>query len=117
MTDAPLMARPWNDLAAHFRANPWPATQAIADLCDQLASDRSGAGLLGAATGHVLRITQAAAPDGAYLEIAPTERGPTQFRFIDTAAPERMWRRHEPPERVVERFYKATALIGWTAAD
>ena len=117
MTDGPFITQPWADLAAHFRATPWPSTQAIADLCDQLAADRSGTRLLGAASGLVLRLKLATAPDRGHLDIAPTERGPTQFRFTDTASPERMWRRHEPPERVVERFNKAMALIGWTASD
>lgn len=108
------MTQSWTDLAAQLRATDWDSTRALADICDHIAADPTRAALRGALSNVTLTITHASHAD-TRLEIIPTQRGPTQFFYVDTQTPERMWRRHEPPEKVLERFRKAMVQIGWAA--
>ena len=104
-------SRSWPDLAADFRAIGWESTNAVADICDLVAARPLGTTLRGSKAGNVLAIERTAGT--GRLEIQPSERGPTQVRFADAARPDNMWRRHEPPEKLVDRFRKAMLLLEW----
>jgi hypothetical protein len=108
------MTQSWTDLAAQLRTTDWDSTRAIADICDDIAAGALNADLHGELSNVTLTITRAGNP-ASHLEIIPTQRGPTQFRYVDTQMPERMWRRHEPPEKVLERFRKAMVQLAWIA--
>lgn len=110
------MSQSWPDLAAQLRATDWDSTRALADICDHIASEATHGALQGSLSNVTLTITHESHAD-TRLEIIPTQRGPTQFRYIDTQTPEHMWRRHEPPEKVLERFRKAIVQLAWIAED
>lgn len=111
MTDTAANFRPWPELAAEFRAIGWDATNAVADICDLIATRPISATLRGAKIGNVLAIERTTG--AGRLEFQPTVRGSTQVRFADPSRPDNMWRRHEPPEKLLDRFRKAMLLIEW----
>lgn len=113
MSDTPAAVRPWSELAADFRSIEWESAQALADLCDFIAARPLGASVSGWKSDNVLCIVQTAAPLAARLELAPTQRGPTQVRYLDAVKLENMWRRHEPPDKILERFRKAMLQLEW----
>ena len=110
------MTHSWTDLAAQLRATDWDSTRALADVCDDITARALHETLQGEVSGVTLKIRHTSHPD-TRLEIIPTARGHTQFLYVDTQTPERMWRRHEPPERVLERFRKAMLQLAWVAGD
>jgi hypothetical protein len=112
MSETPAI-RPWSDLAADFRTIGWESTQALAELCEFIAARPVSKSLHGWKSGNVLGMALSAAPSAGRLEFDPTLRGPTQVRFADATRPENMWRRHEPPEKILERFRKAVQQLEW----
>ena len=59
--------------------------------------------------------TDAAPYRGAYLRVAPLASGAIEFRYFDTAIPERQWHREVPPEAVVPRFDAFLEQLRWVA--
>ena len=112
MSDAPI--RPWVELATAFRPIPWESAQAVADLCEFIAARSIGESLSGWKSGNVLCVAGAGL-SRARLEIEPSQRGPVQFRYADADRIESMWRRHEPPEKVLDRFRRAVVQVHWIA--
>ncbi len=108
------MTQSWTDLAAQLRTTDWDSTRAVADMCDDIAAQTAYAALRGSLSNVTLTIAHTSRAESR-LEIIPSQRGAIQFLYVDTQTPERMWRRHEPPEKALERFRKAMVQIGWVA--
>jgi len=50
---------------------------------------------------------------GPYLRVRPVSTGCVEFRYIDTAVPERQWHREVPPEAVLPRFRTFLEQLHW----
>jgi len=101
-------------LADHFPQ----ALEAIEGLAIAIADGPLSSILFGWASMFDLCIQQTDAfpGSGPYLKISPLASGNVEFRYYDTAVPQRQWHREVPPEAVIPRFRAFLEQLHWLAS-
>ena len=126
MTVAPaLKTMPWPVIAEQYRAfseDPRAAPhggalQAIAALAVSISEGPLSSALFGWTSMFDLCIqqTDAVPRSGPYLKVSPLSAEVVEFRYIDTAIPDRQWHRTVPPEAVEPRFQAFLDQLHWFA--
>lgn len=54
---------------------------------------------------------------GPYLRVRPVSTGRVEFRYIDTAVPQRQWHREVTPEAVLPRFRTFIEQLHWIGGE
>lgn len=123
------------DNSTSLRSWPWPrivdryqsrrdgrkaettALDGIEALAVMVAEGALSSALFGWVSMFDLCIQQMDVPpySGPYLRIAPLASGAVEFRYIDTAIPQRQWHREVPPSAVIPRFQAFLDQLGWVA--
>lgn len=108
----------YEPFSAHKESSPMRAAHfGVSRLARHIASGRLASILYGWRSMFDLFVTQTDQEPFSYphLKISAQDSGLVEFRYVDTAIPNRQWHRSVPPDLTIDRFERFLCDLRWVA--